>query len=118
MTTPSPRQPIDRWKLTGLTCVEDKVDNSSGNINTGVASIDVQPNENVTCTFTNTKQKNNPTIVTSANQTGVVVGTNISDSATLSGGFSPTGTITFRAYGPNDPTCANDAGVRRATRSP
>src|SRR4029079_2812027 len=45
--------PVDRWKLTGLTCVEDKVDNSSGDINTGVASIDVQPNENVTCTFTN-----------------------------------------------------------------
>jgi len=29
----------------------------------------------------------------------------ISDSATLSGGTNPTGTITFNLYGPNDATC-------------
>jgi fimbrial isopeptide formation D2 family protein len=98
---------VDRWVLTGLTCVDDKVQNSEGNLGTRTASIDVQANENVTCTFTNTKEMNNPTITTSANQTGVVVGGTISDSATLAGGFNPTGTITFRAYGPNDPTCAN-----------
>ncbi|MEW5991912.1 MAG: hypothetical protein AB1736_11285 [Chloroflexota bacterium] len=49
--------------------------------------------------------KRNPAIVTSANQT-VSAGSSISDSATLSGGFNPTGTITFNAYGPNDATCA------------
>jgi hypothetical protein len=37
----------------------------------------------------------------------VVVGNNVSDSATLVGGFNPTGSITFTLYGPNDPTCAN-----------
>src|SRR3954447_10185812 len=98
--------PVDRWLLTGLTCDDN---DSTGNTGTGVASIHVQANEHVTCTYTNTKQKNHPTITTAANQTGVVVGGNISDSATLAGGFSPTGTITFRAYGPNDATCANTA---------
>jgi hypothetical protein len=34
------------------------------------------------------------------------VGTVISDSATVSGGFNPTGTVTFALYGPSDPTCS------------
>ena len=32
----------------------------------------------------------------------------ISDTATLEGGFSPTGLITFRLYGPDDATCSRD----------
>ncbi len=61
-----------------------------------------------------------PTLTTSAT-TAVGVGTAISDTATLSGtanqpgnpvingqlGAAAGGTITFRAFGPNDPTCAN-----------
>ena len=39
----------------------------------------------------------------------VAVGGNVSDTATLSGGFNPTGTITFTLYGPNDATCAGAA---------
>jgi hypothetical protein len=35
----------------------------------------------------------------------VTIGAAISDSATLTGGVSPTGTITFNLYGPNDATC-------------
>jgi hypothetical protein len=35
----------------------------------------------------------------------VVVGSTITDQATLSGGFSPGGQIVFRAYGPGDATC-------------
>ncbi|HEX4898701.1 MAG TPA: hypothetical protein VFV53_10125, partial [Candidatus Limnocylindrales bacterium] len=49
-----------------------------------------------------------PSITTAADQT-VFAGTAIHDSATLSGGFNPTGSITFRAYGPNDATCAGAA---------
>jgi len=46
-----------------------------------------------------------PTIVTRA--TGpVVLGSAISDTAVLSNGSSPTGTITFNAYGPNDANCS------------
>ncbi|HEX6153555.1 MAG TPA: hypothetical protein VFZ19_08550 [Solirubrobacterales bacterium] len=37
----------------------------------------------------------------------VIVGETITDGVTLSGGFSPNGTIVFRAYGPGDETCAN-----------
>ena len=46
-----------------------------------------------------------PTIVTNATP-AVTIGQPISDTATLAGGFNPTGTITFNLYGPNDPTCA------------
>jgi hypothetical protein len=37
----------------------------------------------------------------------VVVGNTITDTVTLSGGFSPGDQIVFRAYGPGDGTCAN-----------
>jgi fimbrial isopeptide formation D2 family protein len=47
---------------------------------------------------------NSPTISTNASAS-VLVGGQIHDTATLAGGFSPTGSITFRLYGPNDATC-------------
>ena len=46
-----------------------------------------------------------PTIATSASAGGPV-GTSISDTATLSGGFNPTGNVTFVLYGPDDATCS------------
>src|SRR6202022_2643391 len=46
-----------------------------------------------------------PTVVTTASA-GVPLGAAISDSAALSGGANPTGTILFRLYGPNDATCS------------
>ncbi|MEO6929389.1 MAG: hypothetical protein ABI190_09500, partial [Casimicrobiaceae bacterium] len=49
-----------------------------------------------------------PTIATTAS-TGGAVGTSLTDNATLSGGTSATGSITFSLYGPNDATCANAA---------
>ena len=48
--------------------------------------------------------KANPTISTTASA-GVALGGSVKDTATLAGGTSPTGTITFRLYGPSDPTC-------------
>jgi hypothetical protein len=36
---------------------------------------------------------------------GGVLGGQLSDTATLAGGASPTGTLTFRLYGPNDESC-------------
>src|SRR5206468_4000611 len=45
-----------------------------------------------------------PTITTTASAP-VAAGGTISDSAVLAGGFSPTGTITFTVFGPNNPTC-------------
>ena len=45
-----------------------------------------------------------PTLTTQASA-GVNSGGSISDTATLSGGNAPTGTITFTLYGPNDSSC-------------
>jgi uncharacterized repeat protein (TIGR01451 family) len=50
----------------------------------------------------------NPTITTQASA-NVIVGGKIHDTATVSGGLNPTGTVTFKLYGPNDATCANAA---------
>ncbi|MFO1284217.1 MAG: IPTL-CTERM sorting domain-containing protein [Burkholderiales bacterium] len=47
-----------------------------------------------------------PTLVTQTTP-NVFLGTPITDTATLSGGVNPTGSITFNLYGPNDATCAN-----------
>ena len=46
-----------------------------------------------------------PTIAATASPATGLGGT-INDSATLSGGFNPTGTITFKLYGVTDQTCA------------
>ncbi len=46
-----------------------------------------------------------PSLMTSA--TSGVVGQSIQDTATLSGGDTPTGTITWKLYGPNDGACSS-----------
>ncbi len=53
---------------------------------------------------TSTVNKASPSLVTSASAS-VPVGGSISDSAVLTGGFSPTGSITFDVYGPGDSSC-------------
>jgi FG-GAP-like repeat len=55
---------------------------------------------------TSVVSKTVPSLSTSATANAFVGGT-IADEATLSGGSSPTGSIVFKAYGPNDATCAN-----------
>jgi uncharacterized repeat protein (TIGR01451 family) len=57
-----------------------------------------------------------PAIATQASSS-VMAGGSISDSATLTGGSSPTGLITFNVYGPGDPTCATSLGTSTATVS-
>jgi YVTN family beta-propeller protein len=47
-----------------------------------------------------------PTLSTSASA-AVTLGGQVHDTATLAGGSAPTGTITFKLYGPGDPTCSN-----------
>ena len=93
------------WELTKIVCSGTT---ETVNLGQGKVTFAVPNNGDVTCTFTNTKLKNNPTITTAANQTGVVVGGTISDSATLAGATAGAGgNIVFRAYGPSDPTCDN-----------
>ena len=45
----------------------------------------------------------------------VSLGEAIRDMAHLSGGQDPTGTITFKLYGPNDPSCHDQLGPARTT---
>jgi hypothetical protein len=45
-------------------------------------------------------------ILTPGNSPSVALGEAIADVATLSGGSSPTGTMTFQLFGPNDGTCS------------
>ena len=48
-----------------------------------------------------------PTLVTRASAP-VVVGGQLSDTATLGEGVAPTGAVTFRLFGPDDATCATE----------
>ena len=57
---------------------------------------------------TSTVAKAAPTLTPSAT-TNAVVGGPIADAATLAGGHAPTGTITFRVYGPGNASCTGGA---------
>ena len=54
------------------------------------------------CTFIN--KRPSPAILTTPSAGGPV-GTSISDTATVSGGVTPTGTVTFNLFPPTSPTC-------------
>jgi hypothetical protein len=53
--------------------------------------------------------KAKPTIVTQVSNASITIGDSVFDTATLSGGNNPTGTITFNAYGPDDADCSGAA---------
>ena len=61
--------------------------------------------DDVTVTACQANVLANPTLTTVASGP-VTVGGNVNDDGTLAGGSSPTGSITFDLYGPNDATCA------------
>jgi hypothetical protein len=71
---------------------------------------DPNPNNNSATTITSVS-KGSPTITgTTAAGSGDTAGTvSFGDSATFTGGASPTGSITFKAYGPGDSTCSKSA---------
>ena len=48
-----------------------------------------------------------PTIATTSSA-GAVIGISISDTATVTGGFNPTGTVTFNLFDPTSPDCTGD----------
>ncbi len=50
--------------------------------------------------------KAKPKIKTRVSKAEITVGTSVTDTATLSEGNNPTGTITFKVYGPNDTACS------------
>ena len=79
-----------------------------------VANYGGDANNNATTNGCNAANENvvvrpaSPTVTTNAGA-DVTLGSALRDTATLSGGQSPTGTITFRLYGPNDATCSGAA---------
>jgi hypothetical protein len=50
-----------------------------------------------------------PTLPTTPSPSSGPIGTVLNDSATITGGSSPTGTVTFNLYGPGDTTCTGTA---------
>ncbi len=78
-----------------------------------IANYGGDANNNATSNGCNAANENvvvrqaGPTVTTNAGP-NVVLGSALQDTATLSGGFNPTGTITFRLYGPNDATCSGN----------
>ncbi|MFL5874139.1 MAG: hypothetical protein ACJ75T_11810 [Solirubrobacterales bacterium] len=67
------------------------------------------------CAATSTVSKATPSMTGSASST--TVGGNIHDTANLAGGFSPSGEVTFRVYGPGDTSCATPLETTSATIS-
>lgn len=84
------------WSFVSLTC-----DTASGVTITGQqVSIALGNGQDVTCTYTNLFTKGQPTVATTQDLIP-------NDNLTLSGGLgTPTGTVTFNLYAPDDPTCA------------
>ncbi|PZR74529.1 MAG: hypothetical protein DLM73_07650 [Chthoniobacterales bacterium] len=56
-----------------------------------------------------------PAISGTASPQNTTVGTPVTDTATLSGGTSPTGAITFTVYGPNPANCASSIATSSKT---
>ena len=53
-----------------------------------------------------TVNKVSPSISTTPNPSSASVGATLSDTATLSGGYNPTGNVTFKLYAPSDASCS------------
>src|SRR5256712_1298247 len=74
----------------------------------------LSPNKSVTINPGAVKAKASPALVTTPTPTSGTVGVTLNDAATLSGGSSPTGSITFNLYDPDQATCT---GTPRFTQT-
>jgi len=72
----------------------------------------VNPPAEAVCTAASVVAKASPGISGSA--TNATVGSTIKDEATISGGFSPTGEVTFKVFGPGDTTCTTALATKTA----
>lgn len=61
-------QPVAGWSLAALTCADPAFD-SQTNLATGVATINLAPGEQVTCTFANVQQSGAITVIKQVNGT-------------------------------------------------
>jgi hypothetical protein len=78
--------------------------------NTGAVTMDT----NTVSTCANAGGMAGPAITTTPSGS-VPVGGNISDSATIIGGSSPTGSVAFQLFGPGDTTCTTPIATRTGT---
>ncbi|WP_329262803.1 VWA domain-containing protein [Actinoallomurus sp. NBC_01490] len=67
-------------------------------------------------TITEHVPKVTPSIATTPSDSAPAGG-NVSDTATLTGGYHPTGTVTFQLYAPGDTTCTTPIATRTGTVS-
>ncbi len=98
---------VDGWSLTGLTCSDA---NSSGDLAARTATINVEPNEDVTCTFTNTKlaklvveKQTSPDGASGSFSFSGAVSGSIGDGGTIASGFLTPGTYTVTEADPAPP---------------
>lgn len=90
--------------------------NSTGSLYAHTGAVTMDSNEVSTCSpgvITPPPSQGTPTISTTPSGS-VPAGGQISDSATVSGGSSPSGIVTFKLFGPGNPTCT---GTPIATRT-
>jgi hypothetical protein len=97
------------WDITNMSCVESR----RGTVGTpnydldGVFDITLLTSDEITCTFEDLLQVT-PSISTTPEPGSALVDDILHDSAELSDGINPSGTITFKLFDPNDPICAGD----------
>jgi fimbrial isopeptide formation D2 family protein len=121
---------VSGWKLTDLVCSNA---NSSGNLGARTATIQVEPNEDVTCTFTNTKlakliveKQTSPDGAPGSFSFSGAVSGSIGDGGTIASGFLDPGAYTVTEADPAPPfdlgaiTCddtnsSGDVDTRTAT---
>lgn len=70
---------------------------------------DNNPSPTTACGESFTVTKGVPSITSTTPSASAPIGSSFTDSATLSGGAVPTGTVVFKLYGPNNSTCAGSA---------
>ena len=61
--------------------------------------------------------KASPTLSTTPNPASGTVGVTLNDTAILTGGYSPTGSVTFKLFPPTDPTCSGSASYTETDNS-
>jgi len=88
---------------TSITLATDA--ESTGSLYAHTGAVTMESNKVSTCNGVSIAPPLPVTISTTPSGGGSAGGT-ISDSATLVGGLSPTGNVTFELFGPNDPMCA------------
>jgi MBG domain-containing protein len=100
---------------TGPTCGVSGPHDAPGTYTITCSGADAGSNYTIAYgTATLTVAKATPALSTSPSPS-VPVGGQISDTAQLTGGASPSGTVTFTLYGPGDTTCAHPLATRVGT---